>query len=45
MDYRTLNPESGSVDQISLDQNCQFSVDRKFHFHMIKFLESFHLIK
>jgi hypothetical protein len=37
--------ERGSVDRISLDQNCHFSLDKKFHFHLIKFFETFHLIK
>ncbi len=39
------NGEKGSVDQISLDQNCHFSLDQKFHFHLIKFFETFHLIE
>ena len=40
----TIN-ERGSLDQISLDQNCHFSLDQKFHFHLIKFFETFHLIE
>jgi hypothetical protein len=37
--------DRGSVDRISLDQNCNFSLDGKFHFHLIKFFETFHLIE
>jgi len=37
--------DRGSVDQISHDQNCHLSLDQKFHFHLIKFFETFHLIK
>ncbi len=39
------NIDRGSVDRISLDRNCHLSVDRKFHFHLIEFFETFHLIK
>ena len=31
------NYDTVSVDQISLDQNCHFSLDRKNHFHLIEF--------
>ena len=34
-----------SLDQISLDRNCLFSVDRKFHFQLIEFFETFKLIE
>ena len=37
--------DRGSLGQISLDQKSLLSVDRKFHFHLIKFFETFHLIK
>jgi hypothetical protein len=37
--------DRGLLDQISLDQNCLFSVDRKFHFQLIKFFETFQLIE
>jgi hypothetical protein len=37
--------ERGSLDRILFDQNCLFSVDRKFHFQLIKFFETFHLIE
>ena len=40
-----MEAERGSVDQISLDQNCHFSLDQKFPFHLIKFFEAFHLIE
>jgi hypothetical protein len=33
------------TDRISLDRNCLFSVDQKFHFQLIKFFETFHLIE
>jgi hypothetical protein len=34
-----------SFDQNSLDQNCVFSVDRKFHNQLIKFFETFQFEK
>ena len=34
-----------SFDRISLDQNCLFSVDQKFHFQLIEFFETFQLIE
>jgi len=37
--------DKGSLDRISLDQKFVFSVDRKFHFHLIKFFGTFHLIE
>jgi hypothetical protein len=37
--------DRGSSDQISLDQNCLFSVDQKFHFQLIEFFETFQLIE
>jgi hypothetical protein len=37
--------DRGSLDQISLDRNCLFSVDQKFHFQLIEFFETFQLIK
>ena len=37
--------DTGSVDRISLDQNCVFSVDQKFHNQLIEFFETFHLIE
>ncbi len=41
----TSHNDRGLLDQISLDRNCLFSVDRKFHFQLIKFFKTFHLIK
>ncbi len=43
--YSIYLRERGSLDQISLDRKSLFSLDRKFHFHLIKFFETFHLIK
>jgi hypothetical protein len=37
--------DRGSLDRISLDRNCLFSVDQKFHFQLIEFFVAFHLIK
>jgi hypothetical protein len=37
--------DRGSFDQNSLDRNCVFSVDQKFHNKLIKFFETFQLIK
>jgi hypothetical protein len=37
--------DRGSLGQISLDRKSLFSVDGKFHFHLIKFFETFHLIE
>ncbi len=37
--------DRGSLDRISLDRNCHFSLDQKFHFHLIKFFGTFHLIE
>jgi hypothetical protein len=34
-----------SLDRISLDQNCLFSVDQKFQYPLIKFFETFQLIE
>ena len=34
-----------SLDQISLDRNCHFSVDRNFTNHLIEFFDTFHLIE
>jgi hypothetical protein len=34
-----------SLDRISLDQNCHFSVDQNFTNHLIEFFDTFHLIK
>jgi hypothetical protein len=33
--------DRGLLDRISLDQNCLFSVDQKFHFQLIKILRLF----
>ncbi len=38
-------PDRGLFDQNSLDQNCVFSVDQKFHNQLIKFFETFQLIE
>jgi len=37
--------DRGSFDRNSLDRNCVFSVDRKFHNQLIKFFETFQLIE
>jgi hypothetical protein len=37
--------DRGLLDRISLDRNCHFSLDQKFHFHLIEFFGTFHLIK
>ena len=34
-----------SLDRISLDRNCHFSVDRNFTNHLIEFFDTFHLIE
>ena len=34
-------PDRGSFDRNSLDQNCVFSVDRKFHNQLTEFFETF----
>ncbi len=34
-----------SLDRISLDRNCHFSLDRNFTNHLIEFLDTFHLIE
>ena len=34
---KTIIWDKGSFDQNSLDQNCVFSVDQKFHNQLIKF--------
>ena len=34
-----------SLDRISLDQNCHFSVDQNFTNHLIEFFDTFHLIE
>jgi len=34
-----------SLDRISLDRNCRFSVDRNFTNHLIEFFDTFHLIE
>ena len=39
------NMDRGLFDQNSLDQNCVFSVDQKFHNQLIEFFETFQLIK
>ncbi len=51
-DYEVVKVQSmiyekdrGLLNWTSLDQNCLFSVDQKFHFQLIKFFETFHLIK
>jgi hypothetical protein len=41
----TWNSDRGLLDRISLDQNCLFSVDQKFHFQLINFFETFQFIK
>jgi hypothetical protein len=45
MENPTSLNDRGSFDQNSLDQNCVFSVDQKFHNQLIKFFETFQLIK
>ena len=42
-----LSKQNGkrSLDQISLDRNCHFSVDQNFTNHLIKFFDTFHLIE
>ena len=37
--------DRGSFDQKSVDQNCHFSVDRKFHNQLTKILDAFQLIE
>jgi hypothetical protein len=37
--------DRGSLDQSSLDRKSLFSVDWKFHFHLIKFFETFPWLK
>ena len=37
--------DRGSFDQKSVDQNCHFSVDRKFHNQLTKFVETFQLME
>jgi hypothetical protein len=37
--------ERGLLDRISLDRKSLFSLDQKFHFHLIEFFETFHLIE
>ena len=34
-----------SLDRISLDRNCVFSLDRNFTNHLIEFFDTFHLIE
>ena len=34
-----------SLDRISLDRNCHFSVDRNFTNHLFEFFDTFHLIE
>jgi hypothetical protein len=34
-----------SLDRISLDRNCHFSVDQNFTNHLIEFFDTFHLIE
>ncbi len=40
-----LKIDRGLFDQNSLDRNCVFLVDRKFHTQLIEFFETFQLIK
>jgi hypothetical protein len=40
-----VSKDRGSFDQNSLDRNCVFSVDRKFHNQLTNFFKTFHLIK
>ena len=37
--------DRGSLDRISLDQNCVLSLDRNYVNHLIKFFDTFHLIE
>ena len=37
--------DRGSVDQISVDQNCVLSLDQNYVNHLIKFFDTFHLIE
>ena len=34
-----------SLDRISVDRNCDLSVDRNFTNHLIEFFDTFHLIE
>ncbi len=37
--------DRGSLDRISLDQNCVFLLDRNYVNHLIEFFDTFHLIE
>jgi hypothetical protein len=37
--------DRGSFDRKSVDRNCHFSVDQKFHNQLTKILDAFQLIK
>ena len=37
--------DRGSLDQILLDRNCVLSLDQNYVNHLIKFFDTFHLIK
>jgi hypothetical protein len=37
--------DRGSVDRISLDQNCVLSLDQNFNNQLTKFFDAFQLIK
>ena len=39
------NIDRGSLDRISLDQNCVLSLDRNYVNHLIEFFDTFHLIE
>ena len=43
--FYNLKNGKRSLDRISLDQNCHFSLDRNFTNHMIELFDSFHLIE
>ncbi len=45
LSFTIKSNDRGLLGRISLDQKSLFSVDPKFHFQLIKFFETFHLIE